>query len=662
MRQIPLLISQSTQPQQTMLTFVEKIVYMIYKSNTTLALEIYTVFLQSLFDISPDTGKETLLWLLYADDERKFNASVIAMFIRCHLLPLEEFDVQIAKLIQINADIVIDFTIELLRICLLSLNPITNLEDHILSISALKQHLKSDESSTRLIDFFQELQQRMLSVYPNIKFNVSCLELRLLLAEWNRLYHHPIVNDNLLESITKRILYTIKDDDDNTCFFLRMAIETCIQHYLAGKAKSIYYIDAFTKLVSSLVKMESLDRQIKIISHTLSVIVLTLAHYHENMNVRFNQKPFFRLLSFIYSDLLKSNLESVNSCITACFCDTLYTLQPSKFPGFAFSWLQLLSHRLLMPQLLTKSDKKSGWIIYQKLVLCLLNFLTPLLSKQTLPMSTKVFYRGTVRYLVLLLHDFPEFLCENYMSFVQAIPHSCIQLRNIVISAFPLVMYFPDPLTPDLNLSLLPECKQHPTIANSYTIVLNDYQQLDYIIDQLIKNFHHREQPSPLLYKNILQIIQTKVNDNNIHQDIIKEDVLNALILYTASRMIDIPINKDNPAIQLYYYLIQHMSHRGAYLVLSAMCDHLRYPNSHTQFFSQALLYLFQETPEYIKEQITRILLERLIVNRPHPWGLLATFITLIKEPTFWDFSFVRSSPEIEKLFDNVARSIKRLS
>lgn len=69
MRQIPLLISQSTKPQQTMLTFVEKIVYMIYKSNTTFALETYTVFLQSLFDISPDTGKETLLWLLYADDE-----------------------------------------------------------------------------------------------------------------------------------------------------------------------------------------------------------------------------------------------------------------------------------------------------------------------------------------------------------------------------------------------------------------------------------------------------------------------------------------------------------------------------------------------------------------------------------------------------------------
>lgn len=37
------------------------------------------------------------------------------------------------------------------------------------------------------------------------------------------------------------------------------------------------------------------------------------------------------------------------------------------------------------------------------------------------------------------------------------------------------------------------------------------------------------------------------------------------------------------------------------------------------------------ETQEIVQEQITRVLLERLIVNRPHPWGLLITFIELIK-------------------------------
>ena len=54
-----------------------------------------------------------------------------------------------------------------------------------------------------------------------------------------------------------------------------------------------------------------------------------------------------------------------------------------------------------------------------------------------------------------------------------------------------------------------------------------------------------------------------------------------------------------------------------------------------------------------------RVLLERLIVNRPHPWGLLITFIELIKNPTFkfWTHEFVHCAPEIQKLFESVARS-----
>lgn len=56
--------------------------------------------------------------------------------------------------------------------------------------------------------------------------------------------------------------------------------------------------------------------------------------------------------------------------------------------------------------------------------------------------------------------------------------------------------------------------------------------------------------------------------------------------------------------------------------------------------------------------QLTRVLLERLMVNRPHPWGLLVTFIELIKNPVykFWDHEFTQTSEEIRRLFANVAQ------
>ena len=90
----------------------------------------------------------------------------------------------------------------------------------------------------------------------------------------------------------------------------------------------------------------------------------------------------------------------------------------------------------------------------------------------------------------------------------------------------------------------------------------------------------------------------------------------------------------------------------GRYLFINAIANQLRYPNSHTHYFGCALLNLFAEAnSEAIQEQITRVLLERLIVNRPHPWGLLVTFIELIKNQQFkfWSHQFVHCAPEIEK-------------
>ena len=91
----------------------------------------------------------------------------------------------------------------------------------------------------------------------------------------------------------------------------------------------------------------------------------------------------------------------------------------------------------------------------------------------------------------------------------------------------------------------------------------------------------------------------------------------------------------DSFDIKFLVYFIAHTSHmdifqnlavdldtEGRYLFLNCIANQLRYPNSHTQYFSCTLLYLFAEAnQESIQEQITRVLLERLIVNRPHPWG-----------------------------------------
>jgi CCR4-NOT transcription complex subunit 1 len=105
---------------------------------------------------------------------------------------------------------------------------------------------------------------------------------------------------------------------------------------------------------------------------------------------------------------------------------------------------------------------------------------------------------------------------------------------------------------------------------------------------------------------------------------------------------------------------LMDLDDKGRYASINAIANQLRYPSSHTHYFSCVMLFLFSESKSLaVKEQVTRVLLERLIVNRPHPWGLLITFIELIKNQRygFWSYPFTRCATEIEKVFESVARS-----
>ncbi len=63
-------------------------------------------------------------------------------------------------------------------------------------------------------------------------------------------------------------------------------------------------------------------------------------------------------------------------------------------------------------------------------------------------------YKGTMRVLLILLHDFPEFLCNYHFSFCDMIPSSCIQMRNVILDAHPQDMRVVDPASPNLKVAI----------------------------------------------------------------------------------------------------------------------------------------------------------------------------------------------------------------
>ncbi|KAG0358226.1 hypothetical protein BG005_002580 [Podila minutissima] len=683
-RLVPLIPAQSFNLDEMALTFSQKIVQLLYKTEQILSRDVYAILLEQLCALSSKVAKEVTEWLIYADDERKFNVPVTVTLIKAGLVSLVDQDIQLARLIEIGRPGVVEYTIKLIRECVLSEQPCASRNEFINSLNVLNRLAqrggKSAEPIILLIEDIRRRSQVPREAAKDVDNSVVREQLAFIFAEWIRVYQLPTSNDKdygaFINSIQQQGV--LKGEEISSLFFrvcTEMSVESYIKYKVTNTAAAYQGVDAFVKLIVTLVKHYS-DPQgvnhstakVTYLTTLLSIIVLVLAQAHEQRRGQFNQKPFLRLFSGLLTDMMTSyeSTPAMYFQILTAFSNTFQTLQPLVFPGFTYGWLSLISHRAFMPKLLLAENGK-GWASFQKLLVSLFRFLIPFLVGGEMRDTTRALYKGTLRVLLVLLHDFPEFLCDYHFSFCDVIPHSCIQLRNLILSAFPRNMRLPDPFTPNLKVDLLAEIHQPPRVLSDYTTGLTVSFKRD------IDNYLRTREQAPFL-DNIREILAADPSVQDIYSGGSKYNVpmINALVLYVGINGIaqlhaktpqsSSPI-AHTPSMDIYQQLLNELDSEGRYLFLSAIANQLRYPNSHTHYFSRVLLYLFYETTqESIKEQVTRVLLERLIVNRPHPWGLLITFIELIKNPrySFWDHAFTRIDPDIEKLFDSVSRSVKR--
>lgn len=205
--------------------------------------------------------------------------------------------------------------------------------------------------------------------------------------------------------------------------------------------------------------------------------------------------------------------------------------------------------------------------------------------------------------------------------------------------------------------SRLPEIHKPPIILSNFTSILAQTGNLKADLDNFLKGRGRdsflQELPLTLLLTSPVEAAAAGTKYN--------VPLINSLVLYVAASAISQngSVQGKTPSIggaslELFVKLSRDLDTEGRYLFFNAIANQLRYPNSHTHYLSCVLLNLFQasQDKEIVREQVTRVLIERLIVNKPHPWGLLITFIELIKNSTYdiWRHDFVRSSKEIEQL------------
>ena len=320
-RLLPLLPAQSYNPDEMALTFSQKVVQLLYKSDSTLSREVYVVLLEQLCELSNKVAKEVTEWLIYADDERKFNVPVTVTLIKAGLVNLVDQDIQLARLTEIGRPGVVEFTIKLIRECVLSEQPCANRNEFINSLNVLHRLTqrggKAVEPIVLLIEDIRRRSQAPSQTTKEISENNLLKEqLAFIFAEWIRVYQLPAANDKAYGAFINSLQQqgVLKGEEISSLFFrvcTEMSVESYLKYKSANAAAAYQGVDAFVKLIVTLVKHYS-DPQgvnhnmakVTYLTTLLSIIVLVLAQAHEQRREQFNQKPFLRLFSGLLTEMM----------------------------------------------------------------------------------------------------------------------------------------------------------------------------------------------------------------------------------------------------------------------------------------------------------------------------------------------------------------------
>ena len=504
-------------------------------------------------------------------------------------------------------------------------------------------------------------------------------QVMFLLDSWLRVYDETSGNEKTVPVIQFLQLlqqHGVGKSEEQTERFFRFSTELVVEASIKSVLKdgtgsklmgSLNYnvLDAYAKLVILLVQYMNTGgssekvaiQRVNLLNKVLGITVRTLMTNYEytkqQAGQHWDQRPWFRLLLNLIQDLGAPSaiMDPIRPSILSVFGSALHVIQPCVVPGYSFAWLQLISHRMFLSNLMLLPNSK-GWALAHQLLIDLFIFLEPHLRSADMNDAIKHLYNGTLRVLLVLVHDFPSFLAGYHLSFCNVIPENCVQLRNLILSASPKGMVMPDPFTPNLKIDHLPEIGRSPSIkSNVIGPILSLQSDLD--------NYLTTRQSSNFLQSLLPRLLKDGTDEIDIPR-------VNSLVLYVGMQAIarlqsgfqHLQI-AQTPEMEVLQKLMD-FDERSRYIALNAIANQLRYPSTHSHYFSCVMLFLFSETDdEGVKEQVTRVLLERLISHRPHPWALIITFVELLKNQRyqFWSYSFTRCATEIEKVFESVARS-----
>ena len=602
---------------------------------------------------------------------------LLAALIRTDLLDWGVIDIAMSKALDARKEGSLEFFGQMLDLVLLNSSPPTFYSDFVLSLPTAWAWIGEDPTTV----LAQSLKKQLLGSMPPgpppasneiEKTAYQQDQLGYIFDEWSRLCSNQNASDKLLimfaQQLQARQIICSRED-----FFLlvRIAIDMSVERFDAilhlGVTGDAYaMIDALAKLISifaSLLHADDPTTCVSFLSATFIFITLVLNHHHLKRGEHFNQRAFFRLFSVLMHDihsLSEDMSERESREVLLLIAARLDHLGPRHLPGFFFGWICLLQHRVFMPALLQLPNNE-GWKPFVTLLKHLLECLSEQMKALTVSQVTKEFYRSTFKLLVVLYHDFPDFLAGNSVRLCAAIPPHCTQLLNTVLAANPQQGYGkpPDPLHSGLKGDQMDDATVSTGLVEQATSVLRENGLLN-VLEQIFQNGPTEEAVAQIAHN----MTNTTPRETTYGYVVASANVesIDAIVTYighhAAGRAVQagvaLKVTGNEPDVATLSVLVHELPPEARYFLLGSIINQLRFPSAQTNFFSQVVLYMFGkdlEDPEEteIRQKMTRILLERLIGYWPQPWGLLSTVAELVKNEKymFFELPFIKSIPEV---------------
>lgn len=664
------IIKTSQNSEEFAIYAAEQITGLIFSQvDDNLTLESLVHVLETLRKISGPALNSRIRTLFSQQAGSTFlNLPLLAALVRTDLLEWRSIDLAMTKALQARKEGSLDFLEHMLDLTLLDARPIALYADFASTLEAAWAWVLEDPDSSAGQRIKSKLANSGLT-RPTPVDNQALFkhdQIEYVFDEWIRLCHNHNASDKIIAAFVQQLQNNqVLQTRDDFFVFIRVALDISADRFeyivRTGSLGDAYVmVDALSKLIGTFIGMgfEPTSTRPAFIDSVLSLVELILTNHHVKRGEELNQRVFFRLLSMLFHEIQtisEALSEDEHREVLVKMAVRLNKIGPAFAPGFIYGWLSLVQHRAFMPSILQLPDG-AGWTPFATLVCQLLDTLGDQLKVFEVSNIAKDIYRATFKLLIILHHDFPEFVAANHIRLCASIPPHCTQLINAVLAATPHQI----PRINDSNVKdQADEIHVHPGLLHEATSVLQDRGLLN-AIDQALQSG-----PTEDIVANITHAMAQDTRKTTTYGHVPVDAnmaIIDAVNIYTGQHAAEkaaqagttVSVTGDEHEVTLLSMILHELSAEARYYLLVSVVNQLRFPNAHTTFFRQALLHFFGkdfDDPEEneIRQEITRVLLERLVSFWPQPWGLLYTVVELMKNEKymFFDLPFIKATPDV---------------